>query len=227
MELFKGIIYRVTSPSNKIYYGMSLKSLEHRRKKHLQNMLNGFTLPFHNALRKYGIENFKWEIIEKYQSKNKKELILLLYEREILYIAKDNTTNKKFGYNVSPGGSGSDIFSMLSKERQQEVRNIISSGVKKKWKDEKYRAKVIKSRNTKEYKELKSKQSKEQWKDPTVRQKSLDSFKEKIWNNSDRNEKIRNSLKNQKKFKCPYCNNEYTRGNYNRWHGERCRFKRS
>ena len=128
MELFKGIIYRVTSPSNKIYYGMSLKSLEHRRKKHLQNMLNGFTLPFHNALRKYGIENFKWEIIEKYQSKNKKELILLLYEREILYIAKDNTTNKKFGYNVSPGGSGSDIFSMLSKERQQEVRNIISSG---------------------------------------------------------------------------------------------------
>lgn len=224
--MYKGILYKATSPSNKIYYGISTKSLENRKKKHYLNTFKGkFSLPFNNAIRKYGIDNFIWEVIEDYSFDSKQDLISLLYKREIYWIARDETIKKENGYNVSPGGSGSDIFSMLSPERQQEVRNTITRGLKKKWEEEEYRAKVVKSRNTKAYKEKQSKNAKKQWKDPDIRGKSLKSFREKIWDNPERNEKIRNSLKNQKKYKCPYCGGEYAKGNYNRWHGERCRSK--
>lgn len=223
--MFNGIIYRATSPSKKMYYGMTLKTLDGRKSRHLKNTINGFTLPFNNAIRKYGIDNLKWKIIEEYSNVSKPNLISLLYEREIYWIAKDNTTNKEKGYNVSPGGAGSDIFSMLSPERQKEVRNTISTGLKKKWKNEEYRTKVVKSRNTKSYKDNQSENAKKQWKNLEIRDKSLKAFKEKIWNNPERNEKIKNSLKNQKKYKCPYCSVEYTKGNYNRWHGEKCKLK--
>jgi group I intron endonuclease len=225
MERFKGIIYRATSPPGKMYYGMTLHVLEKRKLKHFQNTESGFTLPFNNAIRKYGIDNFLWEVVEKYEDDDKIKLINLLYDREIYWIAKDDTTNKENGYNISRGGSGSDIFSQLSPERQQEVRDTITSGLKKKWKDEEYRAKMIAHRSTDEYKKLKSDQAKKQWKNPETREKSMKSFRKNIWDNPERNEKIRQSLKNQPKYKCPYCGGEYTRGNYNRWHGENCKYK--
>jgi len=41
--MFSGLIYCATSPVNKKYYGMTLKSLEERKAKHIINMLRGST----------------------------------------------------------------------------------------------------------------------------------------------------------------------------------------
>jgi len=50
--MFNRIIYCATSPSNKKYYGMTSKSLEERKAKHISNMMSGSSLLFYNALRK-------------------------------------------------------------------------------------------------------------------------------------------------------------------------------
>lgn len=224
MVIFNGLIYCATSPSNKKYYGMTLKSLKERKDKHILNMLGGSKLLFYNALRKYGPENFKWELIEKYSLENKKELIFLLYEREIFWIAKDKTYKKEFGYNISYGGSGSDIYNNLSDERKLEIRKIISDGVKNKWKEETYRAKLMNLRNTPEYHEKQSNHAKNQWENPIIRAKSIKSFRTEIWDNPERNKKISDKLKAKPKEKCKYCGFETNNAaNMKRWHNENCK----
>lgn len=224
--MFEGLIYKAISPSSKIYYGMTLKGLEDRKHKHYLNMLNGSKLYFHNALRKYGINNFIWEIIEIHKNNNKKKLINLLYEKEIFWIDKDKTYIQKNGYNISKGGTGSDIFNNLSDNRKVEVRKIISDGVKKKWKDESYRSNMIKIRNEEKYTQNRKKLAKKQWENKNIRDKSLKSFSEKIWNNIDRNKKISESLKNRPKEKCIYCGLETNNAScLKRWHNENCKKK--
>ena len=49
------------------------------------------------ALRKYGIEAFKCEVLLKADR-------ILCYELEVFYISKYRTTNSTFGYNIAPGG---------------------------------------------------------------------------------------------------------------------------
>ena len=224
--MYKGIIYCAISPSNKKYYGMSLKLLENRKAGHIKRMKEGSSLPFYNALQKYHPENFKWYIIEDYEMDDKMELKFYLYKREIYWIKKDKTYLSEFGYNISRGGSGSDVYNSLSDERKLEVRKIISNGVKRKWKDENYRAKVINTRNTDEYIKNLSKRSKKQWENPDIREKMLNSFNERVWHNKERNKNISVSLKNRPKEKCKFCEFETNNAsNMKRWHNENCRFK--
>ena len=224
--MFTGIIYCATSPSNKKYYGLSLKSLDERKQKHFLNMSAGSKLTFYNALRKYGFENFKWEIIEEYKLEIKKELIYLLYKREIYWIEKDKTYDIKNGYNISHGGSGGDIFSILSDERKKEIKSQLSNSGKDVWQDEEYRAKMINIRNTEDFHNKISKKAKEQWKDPETRAKSMKSFRTDIWDNPERNKKISDKLKAKPKEKCKYCGFETNNAaNLKRWHNENCKFK--
>lgn len=55
------------------------------------------------ALKKYGIENFKKEILESCTSKEE------LDEREKYWIEKFGTKKRKL-YNITPGGSGGDTY---------------------------------------------------------------------------------------------------------------------
>lgn len=224
--MYKGIIYCAISPSNKKYYGMSIKSLEKRIAGHVKRMKEGSHLKFYNALRKYGPENFEWLVIEEHEKDNKLDLITYLYEREVYFIEKDKTYLDEFGYNISHGGSGSDIYNSLSDERKLEVRKIISNGVKKKWKDEEYRAKLIKTRNTDDYLKNLGKRSEKMWKNPELRNKMLTSFEDKIWHNPDRNKKVSDSLKNRPKEKCKYCGFETNNAScMKRWHNENCKHR--
>ena len=53
--MFKGYIYKCTCViSGKSYVGLTTKTIEERKKEHL-----------HSAIRKYGIENFEWSIVEE------------------------------------------------------------------------------------------------------------------------------------------------------------------
>lgn len=74
------IIYKVTNKiNNKIYIGKTY-NLEKRKAQHLYDIDD--ELPFHAALKKYGINNFEWEIID--YSESDKEI----REKEIYWIKK-------------------------------------------------------------------------------------------------------------------------------------------
>ena len=61
----RGIIYKATFPSGKAYIGQTTKSLGKRKRQHVRKALSGSPFPFHAAIRKYGAENVKWEIIAR------------------------------------------------------------------------------------------------------------------------------------------------------------------
>lgn len=79
-----------------------------KRKYHHQHLAkrgNGFY--FHNAISKYGKENFKWSILETVNTDD-------LYERERCWIAEKSPT-----YNLTTGGEGRSAT--LSEETKRKI----------------------------------------------------------------------------------------------------------
>ena len=102
MEIISGI-YKVTNLiNNKIYIGQSI-NIYQRWQAHKSTSLNKnskeYNIYFHNALRKYGIENFNFEIIEQCVEND-------LDKREKYWIEYYNSYGRNFGYNESKGGDG-------------------------------------------------------------------------------------------------------------------------
>ena len=63
------IIYKVTNKVNgKIYIGQTVRTLEQRKWQHLDAAKNGCKTHFYNAIRKYGEDNFVFEIIDEASS---------------------------------------------------------------------------------------------------------------------------------------------------------------
>ena len=89
-------IYKVTNKENgKFYIGRTrYKCLYMRKATHKWYAKQGSNLPFPNALRKYGIDGFNWEIIEECEDTK-------AGEREIYWINKLNPH-----YNATLGGDG-------------------------------------------------------------------------------------------------------------------------
>ena len=95
------IIYKVTNIVNgKIYIGQTVKSLSRRKQGHITSAkLHKYNSHFHNAIRKYELRDFKWEIIHKCDDIDE------LNRLEIYYIGYYDTYNN--GYNLTLGGGGS------------------------------------------------------------------------------------------------------------------------
>ena len=77
----------------------------------------GSGLILNNAIKKYGKENFKKEILEYCNSKEQ------LNQKEIYWINFYNSTNRNIGYNITMGGSGGDTISKHP-DRNEIVRKI-------------------------------------------------------------------------------------------------------
>ena len=94
-----GFIYKVTNKVNgKSYIGQTIREPKIRWQEHQKRDINKDTY-FHRALKKYGIDNFTWEIIEECNNS-------VLNEREIYWIKKFDTFYKnEKGYNMTIGGS--------------------------------------------------------------------------------------------------------------------------
>ena len=116
-----GYIYKVTNLINsKVYIGQTIGSLRLRWKKHIRS--NGCVY-LHSAILKYGEENFKIEEIE-YIPKEQ------LDEREIYWISYYNSTDKKLGYNILPGGKlGRKEKYKLTPEQTKELIELDKQGV--------------------------------------------------------------------------------------------------
>lgn len=103
----KGIIYKIINTKNeKIYIGQTTRSLQERWYGHT-NSKKHFDTPLYKAMRKYGKNSFKIEVIEKLNFP-KDKLIKKLNEREIFWIKYYDSYNN--GYNATRGGMGSTQY---------------------------------------------------------------------------------------------------------------------
>lgn len=123
------LIYKITNNINgKIYIGQTRYSLEKRKSQHYQKFKSGVKTKLYSAFRKYGWENFHWEVLEYANSKDK------LNKLEIYYIELFDSIHN--GYNMVAGGNSNvmDIPSVRKKHndimRSEEVRNKISRTLK-------------------------------------------------------------------------------------------------
>lgn len=90
-----GLIYKCTNlKTEKIYVGQTIVGLKNRKERHLRDSRSGSSKKLHTAIREYGEENFKWEIIE--DNVQQKDIL----KRESYYIFKYDLTN--CGYNMTP-----------------------------------------------------------------------------------------------------------------------------
>lgn len=99
-----GIIYKWENLiNNKKYIGQTIRDLKVRINEHIKASKTP-EYPLHYAILKYGVENFKIDIIEQITASSKKELIDNLNILEIKYI-KDYNCLVPNGYNILAGGN--------------------------------------------------------------------------------------------------------------------------
>jgi len=113
------IIYKATNKINgKVYIGQTEKDLEWRKNKHKQDSKRMDTY-FYRAIKKYGWDNFEWEVIDD-TAQNRKEL----NELEKYYIAQyQSFVDKTKGYNSTSGGEyGYKITEEQKQQRSERVR---------------------------------------------------------------------------------------------------------
>lgn len=103
--------------NNKMYIGMTNRKLETRFGKEGKNYKN--SIRFYNAIQKYGWENFEHILLLSGLSRQQAE------EKEKEIIAKYNTTNNEFGYNISKGGTGGNNKKTLKIKKYDLEGNYI------------------------------------------------------------------------------------------------------
>jgi group I intron endonuclease len=114
-----GIIYKVTNiVDGKCYIGKTIQTFRKRQYKHMyyatEDLDNTY---FHNAIIKYGEENFKWEVIFECDDP------LILNVMETFKIMICHSHKSEGGYNLTWGGEGSYGFKH-SEETKKKMREI-------------------------------------------------------------------------------------------------------
>lgn len=153
-----GYIYKITNNiNNKIYIGQTIKERptdrfsQHRYLARHSKQEKGISY-LHQAMAKYGVDNFTFEVIENIENDK-------LNEREQYWIAQYNSLVPQ-GYNLTIGGEGTPEYSRPQTLEEREKRKQsnkqfyidhpealqkISERTKKLWENEEYRKKVTES----------------------------------------------------------------------------------
>jgi group I intron endonuclease len=159
------IIYKTTNLINgRIYVGKD----KHNNPKYL-----GSGNILHQAIKKYGKENFQKEILEYCNTEEE------LCEKEKYWIDKLNSLYINGGYNLTKGGEGGDTFTNKPEELKSATRNKISE---------------ISSLSNQKNIELHRTNSLRNWKNDTYRNKVIDGLK-RSWQNTDRVTKFKARMK--------------------------------
>jgi len=101
-----GFIYKITSPSGKVYVGQTIQRFEARMKSHRSK--GSRCTAVRNAIKKYGDDKMVWDIIEEVPNE-------LLDEREIFWIKELNCLSPN-GYNLMSGGNVNREVSQFTKD---------------------------------------------------------------------------------------------------------------
>jgi group I intron endonuclease len=124
------LIYKITNKkNNKVYIGLTTCTLEYRWGRHVTESKNpNNNKHLYKSMRKYGLDEFKIEIIEDGIDDFKE-----LGEKERFYIKQYNSTDPNFGYNLTPGGErnqwDSNPSAKLTFEDVYEIREIYSQKI--------------------------------------------------------------------------------------------------
>lgn len=113
------VVYKHTSPSNKVYIGITSREPEKRWRNG-----NGYynNKHFYNAIKKYGWDNFQHEVLHTGLTKEEAE------QKEIELIKQYNSANPNYGYNLDNGGSCADRVTEATRRKisQRNKGKIIS-----------------------------------------------------------------------------------------------------
>ena len=117
----KGLIYMYTNLLNeKVYVGQTTLKLQRRHQKHL-SQLNDNTY-FHRAIKKYGIENFKLEVLEDNID------LIELDNREKYWIKIKNAFYKnEKGYNLTQGGKWGSGTQLICGAAEEDIKDLIET----------------------------------------------------------------------------------------------------
>lgn len=108
------IIYLATNKANgKQYVGKTSKTLDERKDGHIYEAIHGSNRAFHRAIRKWGEDNFTWQVIEECSSEEQLNIA------EMSHIERLGTHGR--GYNMTQGGEGK-----LGWQPSEETRDIWS-----------------------------------------------------------------------------------------------------
>lgn len=117
----KGIIYKYTSPSGKVYIGQTLNE-EQRRKDFLGKAYKYAGMRINNARMKYGPENFEYEVLYEKEFETKEEALQTLNPLEEEYIKEYNSIQT--GYNISKGGDSVNGIMDNEETKQRMIEGL-------------------------------------------------------------------------------------------------------
>ena len=117
-------VYKHTSPSGKVYIGITSMNPEARWKAGYNSCR-----AFYNAIQKYGWKNMKSEVL--FTGLTKEEACA----KEIELIAQYDSTNPKYGYNISKGGEAPMLGIPVSDSTRQKLSKASAST----WENDAYR----------------------------------------------------------------------------------------
>lgn len=118
----KAGIYKIKNKINgKIYIGSSL-NLKSRIRQHKTDLKckrhsNSY---LQNSVNKYGLENFKFEVLEIIFLSNREELNCILKTEEAFYIELYKSDNTNFGYNIMSAKEGRLVCAESTKKKLSE-----------------------------------------------------------------------------------------------------------
>ena len=120
------IIYKITNLiDQKIYIGLTTCTLKERWQNH-KGCVKSDPRHLYRSMRKYGIENFKIEIVEETDSLEK------LAQLEDYYINLYNSRDPNIGYNLSAGGQTNQLDAngraQLTLNEVVQIREIYHMG---------------------------------------------------------------------------------------------------
>lgn len=118
-------IYKITSPSGRIYIGQSVNILDRWRKYKIRGSIGQVKL--HNSFMKYGASNHKFEIIHTCANES-------LNEFEEYYMNLFKAKDKKIGLNIRDAGSRG--------LHSEESKKLIGDGHRDKFVSEETRLKI-------------------------------------------------------------------------------------
>lgn len=201
-----GYVYVIINTiNNKKYIGVSMKCDE----KSVKNYF-GSGLAIKESIKKYGKENFKKEILKKFNSENGARN----YEREL--INELNAIDSNDYYNLVAGGYGGGVKGrIISDETKKKISNSLLGH--KNYKPTEEHKKKLSEKFKGRISPMKGKTQNE------ITKQKISEVTKLRW---ERNELTSYSGYKHEIIKCPHCEKTGGKGAMKRWHFENCKINK-
>ena len=220
-------VYKHTSPSGRSYIGYTRRGWRTRLLEHKTNKKVSL---LSRAIKKYGLENIKTEILGTFQS----EFVAGHFESDMI---KKYKTRQPNGYNISSGGVGNTNWSDEQKQRLSDTFNTVGNdGLTV---SQRSAIKIVKTRAEIQSNGFTIDQQNGYDSNKTMKATIAKNGKTVFENRNDKISKTRKQNgtakgknnpmygKIQEQINCPHCGKIGDKPNMTRWHLDNCKQKDS